>query len=267
MMAKRTAVVVGVALWVVGPMLAGTLHAAEPLPDRRAVSRPVVVGPGGGSDAALRQSLVDMMQQLEQTQSELRQLRDAVEVQNHELEQLKSGQRELIGDLDRRLSAVERGAGAAATPPAAAAGTAPPAARAAPRATAAVSTGQQEEYEAAFNLMKQGHYDSAVKAFRAFLAKHPNSGLADNAQYWVAEGNYVLRNYKLALEEFNKVVTNYPRSPKLGDAMLKIGYVYYELGAYDKSNKALHDVVARFPNTTVAKLASTRLDKMKKEGR
>jgi tol-pal system protein YbgF len=113
--------------------------------------------------------------------------------------------------------------------------------------------------------MKQGLYEKAIKAFREFLAKHPASGLADNAQYWVAEGNYVLRNYKLALEEFTKVL-NYPQSTKAPDALLKIGYVHYELGAWDKARKALTEVQERYPGTSVAKLAAARLDKMKKEG-
>jgi len=114
--------------------------------------------------------------------------------------------------------------------------------------------------------MKVGQYDKAVKAFRAFLAKHPDSGLADNAQYWIAEGNYVLRNYKLALEEFAKVL-EYPQSTKAADAQLKIGYAHYELGAYDKARKALTEAQQRYPGTTVAKLAAARLEKMTKEGR
>ena len=114
--------------------------------------------------------------------------------------------------------------------------------------------------------MKQGLYDRAIKAFRTFLVKYPDSGLADNAQYWIAEGNYVLRNYKLALEEFTKVM-NYPQSSKAPDALLKIGYVHYELGAYDKARKTLGEVQSRYPGTSVAKLAAVRLDKMKKEGR
>ena len=126
---------------------------------------------------------------------------------------------------------------------------------------------QQQEYEAAFDLMKQGNYERAIKSFRAFLAKHPDSSLADNAQYWIAEGNYVLRNYKLALEEFSKVLAQYPRSPKAPDSLLKIGYVHYETAAYDKARSTLNDVVARYPNTTTARLAATRLEKLKKEGK
>jgi tol-pal system protein YbgF len=236
----------------VGAAAIATAAAEERLPDRRAVSgKPT-------AETATRNTLLDLLRQLEELQAEVRQLRNNVEVQGHELEQLKGRQRALYDDLDKRLRDAERRGSAATEPVTPASATAPDT----PRVTTAP---QQKEYDAAFELMKQGLYDRAVKAFRAFLARYPDSGLADNAQYWIAEGNYVLRNYKLALEEFTKVV-NAPQSPKAQDALLKIGYVHYELGAYDKARKTLTEVQERYPGTGVAKLAAVRLDKMKKEG-
>lgn len=235
-----------------------TAVAQETLPDRRAVQPAARKSP---ADANTRETLLDLLRQLEELQTEVRQLRNTVEVQGHELEQLKSRQRTLYDDLDKRLREAERRSTAApaVTP-------APTTVLSAPVAPRAITAPQQQEYDAAFELMKQGLYERAVKAFRAFLAKHPDSGLADNAQYWIAEGNYVLRNYKLALEEFTKVV-NAANNPKAPDALLKIGFVHYELGAYDKARKTLTDVQERYPGTGVAKLAAVRLDKMKKEGR
>jgi len=234
---------------------ATTAVAQERLPDRRAVTgKPT-------ADAATRDTLLDLLRQLEELQTEVRQLRNTVEVQGHELEQLKGRQRALYDDLDKRLREAER-RGSTAPPLAAAPATATAAAPSAPRS---ITGPQQQEYDAAFDLMKQGLYDRAIKAFRVFLTKYPDSGLADNAQYWIAEGNYVLRNYKLALEEFTKVL-NAPQSQKASDALLKVGYVHYELGAYEKARKALGEVQERYPGTSVAKLAAARLDKMKKEG-
>ena len=228
--------------------------AQEVIPDRRAVVASPKKPP---ADASTRDTLLDLLRQLEELQAEVRQLRNTVEVQGHELEQLKGRQRSLYDDLDKRVREAEQRA------------TAPPAPVAAVAATSSarvITAPQQQEYDAAFEMMKQGLYEKAIKAFRAFLAKHPDSGLADNAQYWVAEGNYVLRNYKLALEEFTKVV-NDTQNPKAPDALLKIGYVHYELGAYDKARKTLADVQQRYAGTSVAKLAAVRLEKMKKEGR
>lgn len=242
--------------------------AQETLPDRRAVQPRK-----SPADANTRETLLDLLRQLEELQTEVRQLRNTVEVQGHELEQLKNRQRTLYDDLDKRLREAERRSAAVIAPPA------PPVAPATTTTTTtttvlsapaaaprAVTAPQQQEYDAAFELMKQGLYDRAIKAFRAFLVKHPDSGLSDNAQYWIAEGNYVLRNYKLALEEFTKVV-NATNNPKAPDALLKIGFVHYELGAYDKARKTLTDVQSRYPGTGVARLAAARLDKMKKEGR
>ena len=252
---------------VLGLLLAATVAipvvvAEDRLPDRRTVrGGPLIVSStGSASDPALRQNMLDLLQQLEALQTEVRQLRNTVEVQGHELDQLKSRQRVLYDDVDKRLREAEKQPATQPVPVASAA--AAPAAGAGSRITTA---DQQKEYDAAFALMKQGLYEKAIKAFRLFLAKHPNSGLADNAQYWVAEGNYVLRNYKLALEEFTKVA-NDRNSTKTPDALLKIGYVHYELGAFDKARKALTDVQERYPGTSVARLAATRLDKMKKEG-
>lgn len=228
--------------------------AEERLPDRRAVA-----AKPAATETAARSTLLDLLRQLEELQTEVRQLRNTVEVQGHELNQLKGRQRSLYDDLDKRVRDAERrGSATAPVAPVAAA----PATPAAPRA---ITAAQQQEYDAAFELMKQGLYDRAVKAFRVFLTKHPDSGLADNAQYWIAEGNYVLRNFKLALEEFTKVVGS-PQNPKAPDALLKVGYVHYELGAYDKARKTLGEVQERYPGTSVAKLAAVRLDKMKKEG-
>ena len=238
----------------------GPAVAQEVLPDRRAV----IVAPKNqpasqSASTTTRDTLLDLLRQLEELQTEVRQLRNSVEVQGHDLEQLKGRQRSLYDDLDKRVREAESRPAAPVSPAvtAAIAGTAP--------STRAITAPQQQEYDAAFELMKQGLYEKAVKAFRAFLVKHPDSGLSDNAQYWVAEGNYVMRNYKLALEEFTKVA-NDARSPKVPDALLKIGYVHYELGAYDKARKTLSEVQQRYAGTSVAKLAAVRLEKMKKEG-
>ena len=276
----------GIQWWILLVLIVPTLvaQADDVLPDRRSGRPPVVSGPvgsGGEAGKALRQSMLDMQQQLEQLQTEQRQLRDTVEVQAHEIEQLKTRQHDLLSDMDRRVRDLEhRSPGeAGASAGSAAAGVSPSAdgAAAAPAAgVAAARTGranvppnaaQQQEYEAAFDLMKQGNYERAIKSFRTFVAKHPDSSLADNAQYWIAEANYVLRNYKLALEEFTKVLALYPDSTKAPDSLLKIGYVHYETAAYGKARSTLNDVIAHYPNTTAARLATTRLEKMKKEGK
>jgi len=255
-------------------------------PDRRAVTAPAVSSAAARTPAA-RESLVDLLLQVDALQVELRELRNTVDIQGHELAQLRSRQRDLLEDLDRRVRALEaRQVRVEPPPPAIPGAEAPPAVLAAPPdqsasqpsvpapviATAppaqlrSASPEEQKEYDAAFALMKQGQYDKAINAFHEFVARHPDVALSGNAQYWAAEGNYVRRRYKQAIEEFGRVLQQYPGSPKVSDALLKIGYSHYELGEYPKARVALSDLVARFPGTDGARLAQARLDKMKSEG-
>lgn len=254
--------------WSAGPT------AAQTLPDRRAVrppasgSAPAPAAPAPG----IQQSLVDLYTQLEALQNEMRQLRGQIEVQTHELERLKSRQQDALVDFDRRLRELERRgptpgssepAGSLTTPPVGG-----PIGTASTSPRASVPTPQEQQaYDAAFALLKQGLYDQAGKGFGDYIARYPKSALADNAQYWVAEAAYVRRDFRAALEEFNRVVKGYPDSPKVPDALLKLGYTHYELGAYDKARESLSQVIARYPNTSAARSAEQRLAKLTKEGR
>jgi tol-pal system protein YbgF len=214
--------------------------------------------PNAASDAALRKSIADLTLELDQLRSQLRELRGLYETQAHELDSLKNRNREALSDTDKRLRELERKATPAATAdaaPAAKPESAPP--------PVAASAGQQQEYDAAFSLMKQGMYERAAKSFRDFVAKYPSSELAGNAQYWVGEALYVVRNFKQALEEFAKVVDKYPTSAKVPDALLKIGYVQQELGSLDKARQSLQQVIAKYPNTSSAKSAEKRLADIK----
>jgi TolA-binding protein len=203
------------------------------------------------------QGLVDMYMQLQNIQQETRELRGQIEQQSHAIDGLKQRQRDLYLDIDRRLRRLESGAVAPASPtpptpatpdkpsPAPVSGSKPPPP---PVDTAAADAA----YRDAFNLLKEGRYDVAIKRFSAFLAKYPGSAYADNAQYWLGEANYVTRNY--------------PQSQKLADALLKIGYCHYELDEMDKARLVLNRVVKQHPDSTAARLADNRLRRMQLEG-
>lgn len=126
---------------------------------------------------------------------------------------------------------------------------------------------EQAAYKAAFNLLRAGKYDEAILAYSEFLRKFPASKYAANAQYWLGEASYVTRRFPVAIDEFNKVISQYPQSKKLPDAMLKIGYIHYELKALSEARQILTELTRQYPGTTAARLAENRLQRMKLEGR
>lgn len=201
------------------------------------------------------QSLLELSQQIQALQVEVRAVRGGLEEVQHGNENSKRQQRDLYTDLDRRLQAIE-GSGAAASASAAAAGGLP-----------APAGSDRSNYQAAFDLLKGGQYEKARGAFQQFLATFPDSQLADNAQYWLGETYYVTKDYPEALKAFRTVVDKFPDSRKLADAWLKIGYSHYERKEWAPARQALQKVVEDFSDSGAATEASKRLERMTAEGR
>lgn len=199
------------------------------------------------------QSLLDLAQQIQSLQTDVRSMRGELEELQHGSTGVKDQQRGLYADLDRRLQALEDGVPTVGSD--GATGALP------------VPTGSDRmNYQAAFDLLKSGQYEKATTAFQQFLVTFPDSALADNAQYWLGESYYVTRRYDDALKAFRTVADKYPESRKLPDAWLKLGYTHYELKAWKPARDALTRVQRDFPDSSAAAEAAKRLERMKAEG-
>ena len=205
------------------------------------------------------ESLIELATQLSQLQAETASLRGEIETLRYESENAAQRDRDLYIDVDNRLQNLERGQARAPAPPVGEAAVPGPAVAAAP------SVGDQEAYNAAFELIQGRRYEQATRAFTDFLANYPQSALRDNAQYWLAETYYVRRQFAEALPQFQKVLDEYPRSAKLPDALLKVGYCNHELGQRDAARAALREVQRLYPDTTAARLATRRLERIGQE--
>jgi tol-pal system protein YbgF len=233
-------------------------------------------------------AMLEMIQQVDQISEDINLLRGEIEVQGNDVVEIKKRQRELYQDIDRRLRDLEsRAVGQAPAaqvivPPASSSaqsaaepsGSAaqvpslPPASIAAVAAAPVTATqaGEKEAYQAAFDTLKEGRYKEAKVELQAFLVKYPNGSFSGNAQYWLGEAHYVTRNFEQGIVEFEKVLSGFPGSSKVPDAMLKLGYTYYELKQYPQSKTVLQDLRKRFPDETASRLATKRLDRIRKEG-
>ena len=149
-----------------------------------------------------------------------------------------------------------------APPGMAIAGPAPPAPSIAPRGPTVDDEASEAGYSDAFSLLKAGQYDESIAAFNEFLKQYPGSQYADNAQYWLGEAYYVMRQFEAAAAEYQKLIQNYPESNKQSHAMLKIGYCFYELGLLDQARAVLEDLRARYPGSTAARLADERIQRI-----
>lgn len=209
------------------------------------------------------QSLIALSTELDQLRTESQMLRGEIETLRFESENGANRQRQLYLDVDGRLQALEISqAQAADLPPVAIADLASEESVSMGNRPPVLQGSDQDNYQMAFGLLKNGLYVESAAAFDQFLAVFPSSPLADNAHYWLAETYYVQRQFTTALPTFQSVVDEYPDSTKLPDALLKIGFCNYELQQWDAARTALTRVAREFPDTTAARLASQRLERL-----
>jgi tol-pal system protein YbgF len=117
----------------------------------------------------------------------------------------------------------------------------------------------KRDYGAATRALEQKDYKLAIGRFRDFLKKHPKSRLANNAQYWIGESYYALRQFDQAILEFDAVRRKYPQGEKVPAALLKQGFAFAELGEKVNARLILQEVVEKYPQSPEAARAKQRL--------
>lgn len=116
-----------------------------------------------------------------------------------------------------------------------------------------------ELYAAAYRDYQRGNWDLAASGFREFLEGNAQSDLADNAAYWIGESFFSQKKYREAIQQFDEVITRYPKSDKVAAALLKKGYSYLETGERAQGIVQLQYVVHEHPSAAEANLARQRL--------
>lgn len=137
--------------------------------------------------------------------------------------------------------------------------------------------GAQDLYQHAYLDYSKGSYAVAITGFREFLRRHPEHPLASNAQYWIAESymglarghanagqqDRAVQTIETAVQEFKKVVANYPRGEKAPAALYKEALALLELRQPAVAQARLQYLVDNFPQAEEAPLARERLAVLK----
>jgi tol-pal system protein YbgF len=92
-----------------------------------------------------------------------------------------------------------------------------------------------------------GKYDLASSEFQDYLKYYGTTDLASNAQFYLGEIAYSQKKFEQAVAEYDKVLTNYPKSFKLAPSLLKKGLALIELGQKASGVRELREVIRRFP--------------------
>jgi tol-pal system protein YbgF len=124
---------------------------------------------------------------------------------------------------------------------------------------AAESDAIRRDYEAAWRTLDKKDYKGAIGRFKEFIKKYPKSALAGNAQYWIGESHYALKEFDQAIIEFDAVRRKYPQGEKVPAALLKQGFAFADLGEKVNARLILQEVVEKYPQSPEAVRAKQRL--------
>lgn len=127
------------------------------------------------------------------------------------------------------------------------------------------ATSLRSRYAEAYSVFKVGEYVTAIEKFRGFTEHYPQSRLADNAQYWIAESYLALKDYHRALEEYRRVERNYPNGNRVPDALLRGGQTLYALEDTRGFVRELKRLIRLFPEDRAAQIAAESIAKLASE--
>ena len=131
----------------------------------------------------------------------------------------------------------------------------------------------EQAYQTAYLDFTKGNFPLAVSGFREFVRRFPDSPLADKAQYWIGESYFSLarasadagraaeatKGLEQAVQEFRRVVLNYPRAEKVPTAIYKEALALLELKQTNLAQARLRYLLEHFPQSEEAPLAKERL--------
>jgi len=117
-------------------------------------------------------------------------------------------------------------------------------------------------YNNALGDFNAGKNDLAAQEFTQFLQVYGNNDLAGNAQFYLGEIDYRRSNFQAAIQDYNKVLDQYPGGNKGAAAQLKKGFAYLELGQKDAGVQELRSLISRYPKSPEAIQARDRLTKL-----
>jgi tol-pal system protein YbgF len=117
-------------------------------------------------------------------------------------------------------------------------------------------------YNTALRDYTGGKTDLAAQEFSDYLKYYPNTDLAGNASFYLAEIQYKAGDFKKAIENYDLVLQNFPSGNKAAAAQLKKGFALLELGRQEEGTKELRHVIQRYPRTIEATQAQQRLRKV-----
>lgn len=118
-----------------------------------------------------------------------------------------------------------------------------------------------EHYQEGVELLQQKSYQQAYNAFSRYLETAPEGEMAADARYLLGESLFMQEEYELAILEYQKVIANFGKKPKVAAAMLRQGMAFEKLREPNTAEIVYQRLVEEFPDSEQARKAKKLMER------
>lgn len=114
---------------------------------------------------------------------------------------------------------------------------------------------EKTAYQKAKKLYEVGEFENAIHAYERLLRQYPNTILAENILYDIADAAYSIseqrepKNYNDAIQAYKNALVNYPDSPRASYASFQIAQCHHKVGFYIEAASQYDLVIQRYPGS------------------
>ncbi|MGO4870635.1 MAG: tol-pal system protein YbgF [Roseiarcus sp.] len=112
--------------------------------------------------------------------------------------------------------------------------------------------GPRDQYNAAIEAYRNGQYAQAEEQLKAFLTANGSNRLAPDAIFYLGETYFQRSRPREAAEQYLKLSTDYSKSARAPEGMLRLGQALAALGSNDQACATFAEVGKRYPTAAPA---------------
>ncbi|ADU91909.1 tol-pal system protein YbgF [Taylorella equigenitalis] len=197
--------------------------------------------PAMAEDEEARRAILELRAQIKHSDAMRNELSNQIVLLQEDIRKLR-GQVEVLSNSIRKQNMTLKGTGDITAP------------------TQVGDPTEQNAYDTALDLFRQGNYQASATALANFTSAYPTSVLVPSALFYEGGSRYAIKDFKGSISTLNRMVEQYPNDPQAGDALLVIAGNHYELNNINEYKSTLNRIIKQYPGTPAADTAKERLN-------
>lgn len=109
-----------------------------------------------------------------------------------------------------------------------------------------------EFFNMAYNDYLRGMYDLAIRGFKDYLIRYPESELASKAYFYLIDCYYIKKQYQDCIKVIDEYLEKYPKDEYLVSVLYKKALCFQQLGDKKQAQEIFDLITTKYPNSKEA---------------